>query len=279
MKASPKARAPSLALLAALGVLGLTGAAAHAAGPRPCPEVLEVASDTAAVRRCILWKIVHNCTDPGAKDFCSNCPTPPAGTPCASTDTCRRLEVWAEEPDFIAIKDSVKMCGCGGDFIHGLALSRRPATGVEDPRTLRDPRLAGAWAFAWKAALARIGEPEAIVLAANSASHRTQDQLHIHLTRLAPGARDALDRLKPGAASALEILPHVRAAGAVVKDLRRVWPAAARSARLAGFAEYGVAVIKIPGGWLAAAVDGSRPEDFSPEKAFALYECPEKKRP
>jgi CDP-diacylglycerol pyrophosphatase len=118
-----------------------------------------------------------------------------------------------------------------------------------------DPaRPAGIWRFAWAEAARRISDRQDIVLAANPRSRRTQDQLHIHIARLAEGARERFLALKP-----------LR-----VASLRGVWAAAARHAAAAGLPAdgYGAGVIAGPaGGWLVAASSESL------EGMFSAYSC------
>jgi CDP-diacylglycerol pyrophosphatase len=142
----------------------------------------------------------------------------------------------------VAIRD-VKMCGCAGPFVHGLAMPRAKVGGVEDAR-----RPAGIWAFAWDAARARIGREAEIGLAVNPRGLRTQDHLHVHLVRLKPEARTRL-----GAS-----------AGTTVDRLDAVWDAAARQAAASGMDDYGVLVTRAPaGGFLVVAYTGSPEDDFT----------------
>jgi CDP-diacylglycerol pyrophosphatase len=211
--------------------------------------------------RDILWKVVDNCLkDDSSADYCKNCPAPLLSHLASCVDTsgsdpvaiCRETtEVWDKTGDFVALRDR-KMCGCPADFVHGLALPLRKVTGVEDPA-----KPAGIWRFAWDEAVKRIGaeEKDAIVIAANPRAQRTQDQLHIHLARLADGARQKFLNLRP-----------VR-----IKDLSEVWAVAAQHAAAAGLAEdgYGVAVVhdSASDGFLVAA------SADSPEKLFSVFSC------
>ena len=213
-----------------------------------------------AFDREILWKIVSNCLeqDHGIAEYCSKCPAPLAPLLASCTDAsgldpvalCRKTTpVWDKTAEFVAFGD-MKMCGCPDGFVHGLALPLSKVTGVEDPS-----RPAGIWGFAFDEAAKKIGDKAAIVLVVNSRSHRQQDQLHIHLLRLAEGARDRFMKLQP-----------VR-----VESLADVWAAAARHAAAAGSAEggYGVAVIQDGpnGGFLVATTPDS------PEWLFGAYRC------
>ena len=42
-------------------------------------------------------------------------------------------QIWALTEEYVAIRD-LKMCPCGADFVHGLALPRFTVMGVEDPQ-------------------------------------------------------------------------------------------------------------------------------------------------
>ena len=217
--------------------------------------------------RDILWKVVANCLkDDGSADYCRNCPAPllphlascsePSGLNPAAI--CRKTtEVWDKTADFVALRD-YKMCGCPSGFIHGLALPLRKVTGVEDPA-----RPAGIWRFAWDEAVKKIGsaERDAIVIAANPRARRTQDQLHIHLVRLADGARKKFLGLHP-----------IR-----IRDLSDVWAVAAQHAAAGGIPEggYGVAVAHDSAGdgfLVVASAD-------SPEKLFSVFSCSASDRP
>jgi CDP-diacylglycerol pyrophosphatase len=192
-------------------------------------------------------------------------------------DECLHTEILDQDTDFVAVKDIYKTCGCSKDFVHGLAIAREPVTGVEDPRTATNPRLAGAWAFAWKVALKRIGDGDAVLLLSNPFSHRSQDQLHVHFLRPAPGFRDKLLSLVAGSSDPKELATNVRAVADRVADLGDIWRVAKKVAGRVGFKEYGVAVLRDGEKFLVAAVDGSRREDLSPEKGLGLYQCPERR--
>lgn len=193
--------------------------------------------------RDILWHIVSACIDPSAPEYCARCASPIEGQ-CPTSRECRRTtEVWAATPDYVAIRD-IKMCGCGRDFVHGLALPRQPVAGLEDPR-----RPAGIWSFAWGVARQRIADEGEIALVVNPPSLRTQDQLHIHLVRLKSGVRASL------AADSVR-----------VQSLDDVWEAAARR-RAEIAADSGVLVARDGDRFLVFA--GSGPL----EQRFTLGEC------
>jgi len=184
----------------------LTGCAPHAGGSRD-----------------ILWRIVSQCLDPTVPGYCTTCAVPIEGT-CGDARGCKAtVDVWAKTADYVAIRD-IKMCGCPTGFVHGLALPRARVTGVEDAR-----RPAGIWPFAWQTAQSRIADEQEIALVVNPPGlERTQNQLHVHLVRLRPGARARL------AADSAARAPHL--------DL--VWDVAARHAAAKGLASYGVLVLR-----------------------------------
>ena len=210
-------------------------------------------------KRDILWRVVSDCLQEGTDRaaYCRDCPSPLenllpvcAGNPVLNAEAaCRRsTQVWAKTARFVAIRDR-KMCGCPESFVHGLALPLSKVSGTEDPA-----RPAGIWRFAWEEALKKIVDKESIILAANPRSRRTQDQLHVHMVRVAEGARERFLALKP-----------LR-----VKSLKGVWAVAAQHAASAGLPEggYGVGVIAAPeGGWLVAASSESL------EGMFTAFSC------
>jgi CDP-diacylglycerol pyrophosphatase len=224
--------------IGALMVL-VAGCASSAAGPS------ETAARGAASRDA-LWRIVSRCVEPASPDYCSRCPSPVAGR-CGEHPCSRTTDVWAKTADYVAIRD-LKMCGCPAGFVHGLALPRIRITGVDDPR-----RPAGIWPFAWETARSHILRESEIALAVNPADLRSQDQLHVHLVRLAPGARGRL-------------AGHTAARALALED---VWSAAASGASAAGLADYGVLVTRDGDGpgYLVTVIAGS------PEYAFTLSTC------
>jgi CDP-diacylglycerol pyrophosphatase len=195
----------------------------------------------------VLWRIVSECVEAERPDYCARCPWPVAGR-CGGERGCRQTtDVWAATRDFVAVRD-IKMCGCPAGFVHGLALPRHRVTGIDDPG-----RPAGIWAFAWEAARSRIPEEPDIALAVNPARLRTQDQLHVHLVRLAPGARARMAGHAPARTPALDA----------------VWSVAAASAAAAGLADYGLLVARDDGGpgFLVVVVADS------PENGFTAAAC------
>ena len=192
-----------------------------------------------------LHQIVSDCLDTSHPGYCARCPAPQAGTCQLDYPCSRTTQVWALTQEYVAIRD-LKMCGCGDGFVHGLALPRFTVTGVEDPR-----RPDGIWRFAWDVARQRMPEEE-IALVVNSPQVRTQDELHLHLVRLLPGARAQISTLEP-----------VR-----VTQLEESWAAAAQHAAARQLPSYGVIVVLASdGGWLVAAVEGS------PEIKFTRGRC------
>jgi CDP-diacylglycerol pyrophosphatase len=201
----PRAAAARIGVLALVAAAILTGCAPHAGGSRN-----------------ILWRIVSRCLDAAVPGYCTACGWPIEGA-CGDARGCKAtVDVWAETADYVAIRD-IKMCGCPTGFVHGLALPRAPVTGVEDAR-----RPAGIWPFAWQTARSRIADEQQIALVVNPPGKRTQDQLHVHLLRLIPGARARLLADSPARAP----------------DLDLVWAVAARQAAARGFASYGVLVMR-----------------------------------
>ena len=197
-------------------------------------------------RSDILLDIVSNCVDPARANYCSLCRVPRNDAACGEALDCRKsTEVWALTDRYTAIRD-IKMCGCPADFVHGLALPTYPVRGVEDPL-----RPEGIWQFAWDAATRRI-EPESVALVVNPRLFRSQNQLHVHLLRLAPGARARLEKEVPAYASSLD----------------NIWAIAASAAAAKGLTDYGVLVRqRQPGGfWVVVTA-------FSPESAFTQWRC------
>jgi CDP-diacylglycerol pyrophosphatase len=193
-----------------------------------------------------LHRIVTNCLDTDDPRYCARCPDPQAGYCRLDYPCSRTTQVWALNPEYVAIRD-LKMCDCAAGFVHGLALARFTVTGVADPR-----RPDGIWRFAWDVAREHIPQEDEIALAVNPPELRTQDQLHLHLVRLLPDARPRVDALRP----------------ITVERLEEVWPAATEHASSRQLTSYGVILIRGLGGdWLVAAVGGS------PEGSFTRSRC------
>lgn len=192
-----------------------------------------------------LRTIVLDCLDASVADYCARCPTPLEGK-CGVTSCWIGTDVWAETPDFVAIRDR-KMCHCPPGFVHGLAIPRSIVTGVEDPH-----RPDGIWPFAWQVALERIRAPAEIALVVNPPFQRTQNQLHVHIVRLLKDGREQIDARWP-----------VR-----VDKLDDAWRAAAMHAKGMGYRSYGVAVVQADGGGFFVVST-----DVSPEFAFTQSRC------
>jgi CDP-diacylglycerol pyrophosphatase len=141
---------------------------------------LLICAGTAHADPDALWKIVSEKCLPDQYEH-----SQPA--PCALVDL-----TGGQEHGYVVLKDIV------GDTQY-LVMPTAKITGIEDPAVLA-PGAANYFADAWderhftieaaKAALPR----EAISLAINSVSGRTQNQLHIHIDCIKPEVRDAVRR-------------------------------------------------------------------------------------
>ena len=197
-------------------------------------------------RSDILLDIVTHCVDPALADYCTECRVPRNDSACGAARACTQsTEVWALNERFTAMRD-IKMCGCPANFVHGLALPRTPVRGVEDPL-----RPEGIWAFAWDVAVQRIA-PEQLALVVNPQRHRSQNQLHVHLLRLAADARQNM----------------IAEAPVAVADLSAIWATAARAAAAKGLDDYGVLVRQRSEGGFWVVVTS-----FSPEAAYTQWRC------
>ena len=194
----------------------------------------------------ILLDIVSNCVNPTHANYCKLCRVPRNDAACGDARECKQnTEVWALTDRYAAIRD-IKMCGCPAGFVHGLALPTYPVTGVEDPQ-----RPEGIWQFAWDAAVRRI-EPAAIALVVNPRLLRSQNQLHVHILRLAPDMQGRLEKEAPQ----------------FVDKLDAIWATAAAAAAAKGLDDYGVLVSQRPHGGFGVVVTA-----FSPERAFTSWRC------
>jgi CDP-diacylglycerol pyrophosphatase len=123
-----------------------------------------------------LWKIVSQKCEPNEREYGQ-----PA--PCAVVDLAK---------GYVVLKDNV------GDTQY-LVMPTAKVTGIEDPAVLAPGApnyFADAWAerhYTVEAANAALPR-DAISLAINSPSGRTQNQLHIHIDCIRPEVRDALRR-------------------------------------------------------------------------------------
>ena len=205
--------------------------------------LLSIAQPLFAEDRDILWNIINKCVDTSPKDYCLRCGAPRTEINC---QTCSNTtEVWGQSKEFVVVRDR-KMCGCPGDFVHGLTIPLRKVTGVEDPQRPDD-----IWDFAWKAGLNRKINEKELALAVNPKRERSQDQLHIHVVRVL--------RQK---------LPKDDRNATQIDSLDKVWYAAARIAADLNWKDYGVLVTKGEDGKYVVLVD-----DHSPEYDFTAAEC------
>ena len=194
----------------------------------------------------ILLDIVTYCVDLAPGNYCNVCRVPRNDAACAPALECRKnTEVWALSAPYVAIRD-IKMCGCPAEFVHGLALPLNPVRGVEDPA-----RPDGIWQFAWDAAVLRI-DPADIALVVNPQNHRSQNQLHVHLLRLEPAARESLAQHTVG----------------TVRQLQDVWRVAARGAADKAMPDYGVLVTRADKDTFRVVVTAE-----SPEGLFTRWRC------
>jgi hypothetical protein len=133
-------------------------------------------------------------------------------SPKAPVHACNNDIVGVAPEGFLAL-ESFKMTGCPGnaaaikerrgfEFIDALVLPLKPVTGVEDAQ-----RPAGIWSVAWNFAQKFIPDGGSVVLVANPKTRRSQDQLHIHIMRLLPGAAGKIKDLKPEYIKSLEGSP------------------------------------------------------------------------
>ena len=186
----------------------------------------------------ILLEIVQQCLRTDKPDYCEHCRAPQQIANCTGKTSCRATsEVWAENPEFVAIRD-IKMCGCPPDFVHGLVMPKATVTGIEDSR-----RPDSIWTFSWQVALERLKTHE-IALAVNPLTKRTQNQLHVHVVRLRPGFHDKQSQ-------------HVVV---TTRDLNAVWRLAQQAADERKMPEYGVLVSAAPNGEFLVTLTSQSPE-------------------
>lgn len=186
----------------------------------------------------ILLEIVQQCLRTDKPDYCEHCRAPQQIANCTGKTSCRATsEVWAENPEFVAIRD-IKMCGCPPDFVHGLVMPKATVTGIEDSR-----RPDSIWTFSWQVALERLKTHE-IALAVNPLTKRTQNQLHVHVVRLRPGFHDKQSQ-------------HVVV---TTRDLNAVWRLAQQAADERKMSEYGVLVSAAPNGEFLVTLTSQSPE-------------------
>lgn len=186
----------------------------------------------------ILLEIVQQCLRTDKPDYCEHCRAPQQIANCTGKTSCRATsEVWAEDPEFVAIRD-IKMCGCPPDFVHGLVMPKATVTGIEDSR-----RPDSIWTFSWQVALERLKTHE-IALAVNPLTKRTQNQLHVHVVRLRPGFHEKQSQ-------------HVVV---TTRDLNAVWRLAQQAADERKMPEYGVLVSAAPNGEFLVTLTSQSPE-------------------
>lgn len=196
-----------------------------------------------------LQRLVTDCLDITGEDYCRSCRWPRTESGCVPGNACRSTtEVWRESMSYIAIRDR-KMCGCSSpSFVHGLVIPRSLIPGVE---AVNRPN--GIWDFAWQTALGRDIPEEEIALAINPRHDRSENQMHIHITRLRKGAPDGYD--KELAAS--------------IASLGSVWGTAREIALAKGLADYGILVVRRKAGGFTVIVEAGSPED-----RYMIARCP-----
>ncbi|WP_158815325.1 CDP-diacylglycerol diphosphatase [Methylocapsa sp. S129] len=159
---------------------------------------LIIATATLAVRaadRLVLWRIVHEkcVVDQRANG---------APAPCALVD------ISGGEDNGVAILKDIN------GIAQHLAIPTRRIAGVESPDIL-DASLPNYWRAAWAARSylnARLPHElprDAIGMAINAASRRSQDQLHIHIDCVAPDVRDALGAYNGRLSADWHVLPFL----------------------------------------------------------------------
>jgi len=201
-----------------------------------------------------LWQIVSRCIGQERAHYCG-CPSF-ALSCCGERDTPDADVVWAKTADFVAIRD-LRMCHCPPDFIAGLALPRARVSGIEDPN-----RPEGIWPFAWDVARMRIADERAIGLVINPVDARSQNQMHVHLLRLRPEARQWLDGDAP-IPFGVQVVPLATLDAVFAATLARVGPSRMRNT--------GVLVARGPdGGWRAALTNRASPQAFTVNRCGPL---------
>jgi CDP-diacylglycerol pyrophosphatase len=198
-----------------------------------------------------LQKFVTNCIDTTGEDYCAACPWPRTESSCAAAGICTKsTEVWRETENYIAIRDK-KMCNCSkSGFIHGLAIPKALIAGIESSN-----RPNGIWKFAWETAIDQGIRPFDLALAINPSGDRSENQMHIHIARLLPGARAVFRKEQVSWAGRLD----------------QVWSVAREIATRAGLADYGILVIQGKDIGYDVVVSAS-----SPEHNYTVYRCSDK---
>lgn len=256
--------------------------------PASAPAAEPASADPAAAPvppkdRNVLWKFAQ-CVDLQTSD--GNTDLQALGAACSDLDIVLNTTRYKDDPkekNGWWIMEDHKMTGCpadaGGDkfaYIHALAIPHDKVTGAEQQSQAPQD----IWESAWKTGTGLFKIPESdMILAANPRAqnqYRSQDQLHIHIVRMMPDARQEL--FQPGDAAPVEILNHSSGdkrhiARTYVSRLSEVWAAAESAVKVFNSTlesgDYGIAVLRDAdkGRYAVIVVDDS------PEKDFVM-QCP-----
>jgi CDP-diacylglycerol pyrophosphatase len=170
-----------------------------------------------AADRLKIWSIVHDKCVPDQK--ANGAPAP-----------CAEVEIGDGEDDGVAILKDLR-----GVAQH-LAIPTRRVAGIESPEIL-GPSAPNYWRAAWAARsflnerLHRELPRDAVGLAVNAATRRSQDQLHIHIDCVSPDVRKALSAYAGELAADWHVLPFTLAG-------RRYWARRLDSADLSDAAPF-----------------------------------------
>jgi CDP-diacylglycerol pyrophosphatase len=146
-----------------------------------------------AADRMVLWRIVHDQCVVDQKD--KGAPAP-----------CVFVDISAGEDSGVAILKDIN------GIAQHLAIPTRRVGGIESAEVL-DPGSPNYWRAAWAARRyldLRLSRPlprDAVGLAINAATRRSQDQLHIHVDCVAPDVRDALAAYRANLSADWHVLP------------------------------------------------------------------------
>ena len=197
-------------------------------------------------RSDILLNIATQCINPKTQNYCNQCVSPRIDSSCGNPQDCKNTtEIWSENEQFVSIRD-IKMCGCSKDFIHGLTMPRSEVTGIEDIRRQEE-----IWQFAWETSK-KIIEPNLIALVVNPKSHRSQNQLHVHLVRIDPKVKNKFNAY---------IFTYV-------KNLDHVWETAGKLAAKNSLIDYGILVTRATSNQFTVLITPN-----SPESEFTIWKC------
>ncbi|QDD10716.1 CDP-diacylglycerol diphosphatase [Candidatus Methylopumilus planktonicus] len=197
-------------------------------------------------RSDILLNIATQCINPKTQNYCNQCVSPRIDSSCGNPQDCKNTtEIWSENEQFVSIRD-IKMCGCSKDFIHGLTMPRSEVTGIEDIRRQEE-----IWQFAWETSK-KIIEPNLIALAVNPKTHRSQNQLHVHLVRIDPKVKNKFNAY---------IFTYV-------KNLDHVWETAEKLAAKNSLIDYGILVTRATSNRFTVLITPN-----SPESEFTIWKC------